>query len=88
MKDLKGKTVRMKPSIAKWYLNHLGIYTNGLKWDKEFKSETIIHALCAAGYSIEGKVLRAGNTGCYLVKWNFGPFTAKYYIDRKDFEVL
>ena len=88
MKDLRGKKVRMKTNNARWYLSHLQIYTNGITWDKSIKTETLIHALCVAGYEIEGKVIRAGNCGSWLVKWQYGPFTAKYFVERKHFEVI
>ncbi len=82
-----GQKVILKPSYAKWHLNHPEIYTNGISWDKEYEEETLLHLVCCLGEPVYGKVLRYySDTRTALVKFRVGNITVKYWVERHHVE--
>ena len=83
------KTVRLKPSYAKWYLDHPDVYeAPSGKMDVEYEQHTLLHLTCCLGEPVYGKVIGIGIDGCVLVKWKVGKFTAEYYVKNLQFEVI
>lgn len=82
-----GKTVQMKPVIAKWHLDHPEIYGYTAGVDDSYETETLIHLMCAFEIPVTGKVIRKGHD-CWYVKWKIAGLSTSYHIDRRHFTVI
>ncbi len=84
-----GDKVQLKPSYAKWYLNHPDIYVNGYdEVDRFYEKETLMHLMCCLGEPIYGVVTKNGSMRCYGVKWKIGNLSAFYFVTKRNVEVV
>lgn len=90
MKLKNGRIIKLKPSYAKWHLDHPEIYfkPDGTI-DKLYVSETLLHLTCCLGEPVYGRVIGESRStkDCWLVKWKIGPFKAEYYVEKDHIEV-
>lgn len=79
--------VKLKPSLAKWHLDHPEVYEFNGQFTGNYETDTLIHLICCLGEPIYGKIIREGNSGCWLVKWKIDDLSAQYYVSRHHFDI-
>ncbi len=82
--------VKLKPTLAKWHLNHPDIFVCDPLHPipKKYEPELLIHLACCLGEPVYGTVIGNGSSkNCWLVKWKIGDLSTQYYVDRHHFDV-
>lgn len=92
MRKLKvGDIVQMKPSNAKWMLDHVDIYyrPNG-EFDKKYEEDLLLHMACAMGEPTYGQVTDISTTSSdtYAVAFKAGDLIAWYFVERDSLVVV
>ncbi len=84
-----GTKVLLKKRLAKWYLDHPEIYTNGLTWDKDYEEETLLHLICCMGVPLTGIIIcPASMKNTWMVNFKCSGLTMSYVVENKDLECL
>lgn len=79
--------VQLKPSYAKWHLDHPEIYEVNGHMDDKYENDTLIHLICCLGEPVYGTIIRKGNDNCWLVKWKVGNLSTQYYVERHHIDI-
>lgn len=90
MKKLDINTiVRLKPSYAKWHLDHPEIYGRSpIEMDDSYESDTLLHLTCCLGEPIYGIVTKKGNSGCWKINFYIDQYSANYYVEKHHVDII
>lgn len=89
-----GQKVQLKPSYAKWHLNHQEIYDrpSGLETEQdkaEIEIENYMHILCCFGVSITGKIIKQGcDSKTWGILWTIPTTRKKVYYFATNTQIL
>ncbi len=79
-----GDIVQLRPSYARWYLEHPEICFShyNKKEEADFDKSMKLHLTCCLGEPVFGKVIQPSRSteNCWLVRWRVGSFEDSYYI--------
>lgn len=78
--------VKLKPSYAKWHLDHPEIYEFNGEVHEAYEVETLLHLMCCMGVPVYGKILKESKNipKTYKVKFRVGRLSMSYWVERPN----
>ncbi len=81
-----GKQVTLRPSYARWHLDHPELYEGGSGVDECYEEETLIHLICCLGEPVYGTILAERDfeyTWIYEVRFKISNLTMTYWVSAR-----